>query len=49
MTEEKESVLKRIQKLLKMSTENGASENEAMLAADKAQKLLQEHNYIFYC
>jgi hypothetical protein len=44
MTEEKESVLKRIQKLLKMSTENGASENEAMLAADKAQKLLQEHN-----
>ena len=44
MIEEKESVLKRIQKLLKMSTENGASENEAMLAADKAQKLLQEHN-----
>jgi len=44
MTEEKESVLKRIQKLLQMSTENGASENEAMLAADKAQKLLQEHN-----
>ena len=44
MTEEKESVLKRIQKLLKMSIENGASENEAMFAADKAQKLLQEHN-----
>ena len=44
MTDEKESVLNRIQKLLKMSTENGASENEAMLAADKAQKLLQEHN-----
>ena len=44
MPEEKESILKRIQKLLKMSTENGASENEAMLAADKAQKLLQEHN-----
>jgi len=44
MTNEKESVLNRIQKLLKMSTENGASENEAMQAADKAQKLLQEHN-----
>tara|TARA_R110000744_G_scaffold37459_1_gene85818 strand:- start:418 stop:1161 length:744 start_codon:yes stop_codon:yes gene_type:complete len=44
MTEEKESVLKRIQKLLQMSQENGASENEAMTAADKAQKLLQEHN-----
>jgi len=44
MPEEKETVLKRIQKLLKMSIENGASENEAMLAADKAQKLLQEHN-----
>ena len=27
-----------------MSIENGASENEAMFAADKAQKLLQEHN-----
>ena len=27
-----------------MSIENGASENEAMQAADKAQKLLQEHN-----
>ena len=44
MPEEKENVLKRIQKLLKMSIENGASENEAMQAADKAQKLLQEHN-----
>ena len=44
MTEEKESILKRIQKLLKLSVENGASENEAMQAADKAQKLLQEHN-----
>jgi len=44
MPEEKESILKRIQKLLKMSIENGASENEAMQAADKAQKLLQEHN-----
>ena len=44
MTDEKESVLNRIQKLLKMSIENGASENEAMFAADKAQKLLQEHN-----
>jgi hypothetical protein len=44
MPEEKESILKRIQKLLKMSQENGASENEAMLAANKAQQLLSEHN-----
>lgn len=44
MSEEKESILKRIQKLLKMSEENGASENEAMLAAQKAQELLSEHN-----
>jgi|TARA_B110000285_G_scaffold220115_1_gene271521 hypothetical protein len=44
MTDEKESILNRIQKLLRMSVENGASENEAMQAADKAQKLLQEHN-----
>jgi nucleoside-diphosphate-sugar epimerase len=39
MTDEKESILNRIQKLLRMSIENGASENEAMQAADKAQKL----------
>jgi hypothetical protein len=45
MTEEvKESILKRIQKLLKMSEDKGASENEAMLAAKKAQELLSEHN-----
>ena len=44
MPEEKESILKRIQKLLKMSQENGASENEDMLAANKAQQLLSEHN-----
>ena len=42
--EVKESILKRIQKLLKMSEDNGASENEAMLAAKKAQELLSEHN-----
>ena len=44
MTEEKESILKRIQKLLRMSEENGASQNEAMMAAQKVQELLQEHN-----
>ena len=44
MPEEKENILKRIQKLLKMSEDNGASENEAMLAAQKAQELLSEHN-----
>jgi len=42
--EEKDSILKRIQKLLKMSEENGASENEAMLAASKVQELLRQHN-----
>lgn len=44
MTEEKKSILERIQKLLRMSEENGASYNEAMMAAQKAQELLQEHN-----
>ena len=44
MTEEKQTILERIQKLLKMSKENGASENEAMMAAERVQKLLQEHN-----
>ena len=43
MPEEKESVLKRIQKLLQMSIENGASENEAMLAAEKAKHLSLIH------
>ena len=47
MTEEKESILKRIQKLLKMSIENGASENEAMLAADKAQKVTSRTQLIY--
>ena len=42
--EEKDSILKRIQKLLKMSEDNGASENEAMMAASKVQELLKEHN-----
>ena len=42
--EEKDNILKRIQKLLKMSEDNGASENEAMMAASKVQELLKEHN-----
>lgn len=42
--EEKDSILKRIQKLLRMSEENGASENEALMAASKVQELLKEHN-----
>jgi len=42
--EEKDSILKKIQKLLKMSEDNGASENEAMMAASKVQELLKEHN-----
>ncbi len=40
----KEEILKKIQKLLAMSTANGASENEAMMAAQKVQELLKEHN-----
>jgi len=40
----REEVIKKIQKLLAMSQANGASENEAMMAATKVQQLLQEHN-----
>lgn len=40
----KEDVIKKIQKLLAVSKDKGASENEAMMAADMAQKLLQAHN-----
>jgi predicted oxidoreductase (fatty acid repression mutant protein) len=41
---DKESIIQKIQKLLAMSKANGASENEAMTAANRVQKLLQEHN-----
>ncbi len=40
----KEDIIKKIQKLLAVSKDKGASENEAMMAADIAQKLLQAHN-----
>jgi hypothetical protein len=40
----KEDIIKKIQKLLAVSKDKGASENEAMMAADMAQKLLQAHN-----
>lgn len=37
-------VINKIKKLLAMTEENGASENEAMVAALKAQKLMAEYN-----
>ena len=40
---DKENIISKIQKLLNVSKENGASENEAMVAAERAQKLLSEH------
>ena len=39
-----EKVIEKIKKLLAMTEENGASENEAMIAALKAQKLMAEYN-----
>ena len=39
-----EKVIEKIKKLLAMTEENGASENEAMVAALKAQKLMAEYN-----
>ena len=42
MTNEK--IIEKIKKLLEMTEENGASENEAMVAALKAQKLMAEYN-----
>ena len=39
-----EKVIEKIRKLLAMTEENGASENEAMIAALKAQKLMAEYN-----
>ena len=39
-----EKIIAKIRKLLEMTQENGASENEAMVAALKAQKLMVEYN-----
>lgn len=39
-----EKIIGKIRKLLEMTHENGASENEAMIAALKAQKLMAEYN-----
>ena len=39
-----EKIIEKIKKLLAMTEENGASENEAMIAALKAQKLMAEYN-----
>ena len=39
-----EKIIAKIRKLLEMTQENGASENEAMIAALKAQKLMAEYN-----
>ena len=42
--ENKESVVKKIQALLRMSNDQSASENEMMMAASKAQELLGKYN-----
>lgn len=39
-----EKIIEKIRKLLAMTEENGCSENEAMIAALKAQKLMAEYN-----
>lgn len=39
-----DSIRAKIEKLLNMTTERGASEAEQMIAMEKAQKLLREHN-----
>lgn len=39
-----EKIIEKIRKLLAMTEERGASENEAMVAALKAQKLMAEYN-----
>ena len=37
-------IINKIKKLLAMSEENGASENESMMASEKALDLLKQHN-----
>jgi hypothetical protein len=44
MTSDRDSVISRIQKLQKMTTERGCSESEAVIAARKVAELIAEHN-----
>jgi hypothetical protein len=44
MTDTNDSIKAKIRKLLEMTTERGATEAEAMVAMEKAQKLLEQHN-----
>ena len=37
-------IINKIKKLLAMSEKNGASENESMMASEKALELLKQHN-----
>ena len=39
-----EKIIEKIRKLLEMTQENGASENEAMVAALRAQELMAKYN-----
>ncbi|MEQ1694419.1 MAG: DUF2786 domain-containing protein [Hyphomicrobiaceae bacterium] len=44
MNEDKKRILEKLKRLMSMTTEAGASEQEAMLAAEKAAALMAEHN-----
>lgn len=45
--DDRDAILKRLRALLSLTVENGASETEAMLAADKAAKLMAEHSLTY--
>ncbi len=47
MSEQRKKIRDRIKRLLSMTVENGASEAEALVAAQKASDLMAEHNLSF--
>jgi len=44
---QRDKILDRVRALLSMTIENGCSENEAMVAASKAAKLMQDYDFTF--
>lgn len=47
MSEEREKIVERVRALLSMTVENGCTESEAMVAAEKAAKLMEAYDLTF--
>lgn len=47
MTQDRAKILERLRRLMSMTAENGASETEAIAAAEASRRLMTEHNLTF--